>query len=125
MKKHIRYGEIDKNGVLKFPQKDLDTQQFLKNNKGKSIILTIEAFKTGSSPNMDAYYRKVVLPIITEAFKNNGEYYNTAQAEGVVMDIFGIKKRYSEMNKTEKADYITRLKLFAASELYTFIPEPK
>lgn len=125
MSRHIRYAQISDDGKLLFPQMDLETKQFLHNNKGKQVIMTLEIFSTGASPNMDGYWRKVVLPTLQEAFRNAGEPMNAQQTEIKMCDIIGVDKRFVEMHKTEKAAFITRCRQIAETELYTIIPDAK
>ncbi len=66
-------GKVSQKGKLRlYGQMEFD--KFLEDNKNKRVIIEVITAGTEPSPNMKAFYKKVVLPTFQDKLKEAGEY---------------------------------------------------
>jgi hypothetical protein len=122
-------GKITTEGRLILPQ-DLQLMEYLNKNKGKTVILTVDAYTPGDSKAQEGYYRKVILPVMQEAFTNAGERMTIKDTEEKILHLSPVTydgntyKKWEDLNTTQKSRFISDIKQIAAEELFTFIPDP-
>ena len=115
-----------------------DIQQFLLENEGKLIELTLKKARSKRSEQQNSYYWAAVIPIIRQALKDLGHkltaedthfflkqkfhFKRIANADGV--DIGEVAQSTTTMTKTEFCEYIDNIAQWSAEILNIVIPEP-
>lgn len=108
----------------------------LAHHSGKDVAITIDRKRMKISNEMHAYYREVVLPIVTEHYRDRGYKVTQAQVHkelkqifgpdediGIIEPIFRKKQSMADYTKPESVQFIQDLQeAFANEGLY--IPDP-
>ena len=100
-----------------------EMRDFLRRNKGRRIIVTLEAHDKGSTPAQLAYYRLKILPDLQEAFRKLGNRMTIEDVEELMLSEYYKQIRIPELDKEDMSDWIDFLKQYAAENLFTFIDD--
>jgi len=130
------YTRVNNN---KLPQKHSDEiKKFIEANDGKMINIVIKRAKSKRSDNQNRYYWGVIIPILTEAFKDLGHRINKDECHHVLKSMFNYKDLANQdgefvakigqstagLNKTEFIEYIDKIIEWSAEILNIQIPLP-
>ena len=72
-------GVINAEGQLKMPMDRLD--EFFLKNKGKRVIVQVEAVEKGTSMAQMGYYFKYIVPTVQKGLRDMGERKNVRQVD--------------------------------------------
>lgn len=135
MEKISESGYISDNGLLRLPMDRLNA--FFAANKGKRVIVNIEAATPGSSELQLAYYYNYVVPAIVVALFEQGTRMSAYAVDKWLVEQYPGEKdernlglgtdvtKAHQMDKQQMSDFLDWLKQFAAENLYVYIEEPR
>ena len=137
MNKISESGIINQDGILKVPQDRL--QEFYNQNRGKRVLIQIEAVERGTSMAQMAYWYKYIVPTCQDAVcriegdRMNLQGYRMNERK---VDIF-LRERFdnrdnngrlleiSEFSRTDFAELIDFIKQYAAEYLSVYIEDSR
>lgn len=127
---------IGKDGKMRFSN-NLEFQQFLSNNKGKQVIISVNVIEEKNTPHQVSYYLNYILPKFQTLFYENGEILPLSKVDEKLREIsvFGIKETFSfenfeyqktlltldEIGKKRFSMFIDDLKRIATEEFFSYI----
>lgn len=129
------FGAINADGKLLLPMDRINA--YLKDNKGKRLIVKFEAAEQGSSALQQAYYYNYILPTIAAALYEQGTRMSESQVDGWLLDLYPGCKSESELGTGEDvqkarnltrwqmSDFLDWIKQFAAENLYVYIEDSR
>lgn len=139
------FGVINADGKLLLPMDRINA--YLKENKGKRLIVKFEAAEQGSSALQQAYYYNYILPTIAAALYEQGTRMSESQVDGwlrqqcpSIFETFipstkeEAKQGYLGYTETkgiwdlsisEMSDFLDWIKQFAAENLYVYIEDSR
>lgn len=106
-------------------------------NKGKRVIVRIEAAAPGSTELQRAYYYNYVVPTIAAALYEQGTRKSEMAVDKWLVDEYPGDKEESEIglgvevtearqfNKSQMFDFLEWLKQYAAENLYVYVEDPR
>ena len=102
-------------------------------HEGKKVRVTVERFRTRRSDAQNAYYWAVVVPMIGEAIGEDDKeaIHDMLKAEhNYEILVIGDKEirmpeSTSKLNTAEFAEYVERVRRWAAEWLNLYIPDPQ
>lgn len=135
MKKISESGIISDDGKLRLPM--FRVNAFCLANKGKRVIVRIEAAAPGSTELQRAYYYNYVVPTIAAALYEQGTRKSEMAVDKWLVDEYPGDKEESEIglgvevtearqfNKSQMFDFLEWLKQYAAENLYVYVEDPR
>ena len=128
-------GIISDDGKLRLPM--FRVNAFCLANKGKRVIVRIEAAAPGSTELQRAYYYNYVVPTIAAALYEQGTRKSEMAVDKWLVDEYPGDKEESEIglgvevtearqfNKSQMFDFLEWLKQYAAENLYVYVEDPR
>lgn len=135
MNKISESGIISDDGKLRLPM--FRVNAFCLANKGKRVIVRIEAAAPGSTELQRAYYYNYVVPTIAAALYEQGTRKSEMAVDKWLVDEYPGDKEESEIglgvevtearqfNKSQMFDFLEWLKQYAAENLYVYVEDPR
>jgi len=122
-------GLISTKGELKMPMDRI--RVFFAQNKGKRVIMRLEAVEPHTSIAQIAYYYKYIIPTIKAALIELGERKTEEQIDRWLMEEYpggGNSDTYHlsyarQFSKAQMSDFLDWVKQFAAENLYVYIED--
>lgn len=122
-------GVINAEGQLKMPMDRLD--EFFLKNKGKRVIVQVEAVEKGTSMAQMGYYFKYIVPTVQKGLRDMGERKNVRQVDKWLRERYGEQDEngrvieISEMPRSSFAEMIDQIKQMGAEYLGVYIEDSK
>lgn len=123
-------GIIGEDGKMRLPMDRLNA--FFAANKGRRIVVRIEAAMPNTSAAQLSYYFQYIVPTIQTALLDLGERKTERQVDqwlrqqcGSCYNDYGGLLEARQMAQPDFADYLDWLKQYAAENLYVYIDDPK
>ena len=123
-------GQIRTDGKLLLPMDRIN--EFCKANKGKRVVIRLEAAEPGSTEAQLAYYFNYIVPSVQSALIEVGERKTERQVDqwlreqcAVCWSGWGDLLDARQMSKTDFSAFLEWLKQFAAENLFVYIEDPK
>lgn len=135
MNKISESGIISDDGKLRLPM--FRVNAFCLANKGKRVIVRIEAAAPGSTELQRAYYYNYVVTTIAAALYEQGTRKSEMAVDKWLVDEYPGDKEESEIglgvevtearqfNKSQMFDFLEWLKQYAAENLYVYVEDPR
>lgn len=135
MNKISESGIISDDGKLRLPM--FRVNAFCLANKGKRVIVRIEAAAPGSTELQRAYYYNYVVPTISAALYEQGTRKSEMAVDKWLVNEYPGDKEESEIglgvevtearqfNKSQMFDFLEWLKQYAAENLYVYVEDPR
>lgn len=129
MQAEVRGGRMDLNRSR--------ISEWLKEQRDGQYLVTIERQRATRSAAQNAYYHGLILKLISEhtgytpdevhefcKMKFNAKTVTVADDHGVIVDEQRVGVSTTKLNKLTFGEYCEQIRIWAASELHVYIPDP-
>jgi hypothetical protein len=131
------FGKVNENGQLAIiHRKQFDSD--LKHFAGKDVTIVVERKKKQRSLSQNAFHFAVVIPLLKDAFYNEGSIYTNVQVHEILKGLFlkvdepigndGLFvtriKSSTELTTSQWMDFNTQITIWAAEFFKVVIPAP-
>ena len=132
-------GQISPRGKLMLNPDEL--KQWCSQWENAQVIVTFEVVLPEASAALKAYYFKVVVPTMRQAFAEFGDRYTEEQTDLRLRQMSPVcqakktdwsngkrityTKQFADLNNSEAVEYIEFVKQLAAEEFQTYIEDPQ
>lgn len=130
MKTISESGTISNEGKLRMPMDRVNA--FLMSNKGKRVIVRIDAAEPGMTAAQMAYYTNYILPEVQKAMAETGERMSVERVEEFLLSEYpftpcrddgSMITSVRQMTGPQMSEFITWLQQYAAENLYIYIED--
>lgn len=122
-------GIIAEDGRLRLPMDRIT--EFCAANKGRRVVIRIEAAEPGSSAAQLSYYFNYIVPTVQAALLQTGDRRTEGQVDlwlrqkcGSCYNEYGGLLKAQQIRQSDFSDFIEWIKQFAAENLYVYIEDP-